>query len=795
MKFSESWLREWVNPNIARDALSDLLTMSGFEVEEMSSVAGDFSGVTVCEIVEISPHPNSEQLTVCEVNVGDSDRLIVVCGASNVKKGLKTAIAREGSRLPNNVTIKNTTIRDVVSQGMLCSASELGLSDENTGILELPTDAPIGKDLRNYLALNDYTLTLAIMPNRGDCLSIKGMSREIAALTDTRWTPLAISETEAQAIKSRIDVVVDDKHACPNYVGRIIENIKPNLATPLWLKERLRRANVRSISPIVDITNYVMLELGQPMHAFDLSKLGKTIHIRQSKQGEKILLLDGSEKELNDNSLIIADENNPLAIAGVMGGEESGVTENTTAIFLESACFLPHVVAKQRQYYGLNSESAYRFERAVDPTLQREALERATQLVLELTGGIPGPVIEANHTSNNNIAKCIILSKDKITNVLGINISSETICAIFNRLGLTYQQTEQTFSVNIPPYRHDLLLEEDLIEEIARLYGYDKIPMHTLQGDLAVHKQQPISVNQDWMIIRKSLCDMGYHEIVSYSFVDKKLQAMLNPSETARELLNPITADMTVMRTNLWPGLINTLLYNKSRQQHRLRLFEIGTCFVTKDNKLTEQSQLGGILMGDDYPEQWGITSKKIDFFDLKGDIENLLSYYYAKNSIEFAQDMHPALHPGQTAAIRINGHHCGIMGMLHPMLYQTFDLNEKIALFALDLANLKQPYQGMYREIAKFPEIRRDLALLVEQSIPSKAIQYTIKELAGDWLKDVFIFDVYQGKGILPGLKSIAVALILQHPQRTLVDDEVAALMEHVIKGIKEQLGAQLRS
>lgn len=683
MKYSESWLREWVNPQLTREELSHTLTMAGLEVEEITSA----------------------------------------------------------------------------------------------------------KNLEGVVMGDDYIINVSITPNRGDCLSVRGLAREVSALTGAVLTPLSLFDTKAQ-LSDSLPITLKAEDACPHYVGRIIRGVKADATTPTWMKDRLLKSGVRSINLVVDVTNYVMLELGQPMHAFDLNTIKQEIIVRKSRAGEKIVLLDGSEQTLNDETMVIADHENPVAIAGVMGGLNSSVTLLTKDILLESAYFSLSVIAKQRQHYGLSSESAYRFERGVDPAIQREAIDRATALILESAGGKPGPILEQKSEAHLPKQQTITLPHQQIAQVLGIDIPKEKIKQIFAALDFSSElNNENTWRIHIPTYRFDITIPEDVIEEIARLYGYDHIPTHYLSSTL---RQDQKEAAQDFTVLRQALSDQGYHEIISYSFVDKDLQSLLHPAQTQRELLNPITAEMTVMRTNLWPGLITTLLYNKSRQQHRIRLFEIGTCF-REDGK--EEQKIAGIAMGLASPEQWGIPSREEDFFDLKGTIENLLEFSALKGDLKFKRDKHEALHPGQTAGI-YHGDKCfGIFGTLHPTIAQKIDIKDKIFLFELDAALFKDAFKPLVGEISKFPEIRRDIAILVNRAIPSEDIQDTIKVSAGDWLKESFIFDVYQGKGIPTDQKSIALALILQHPTRTLVDDEVNALMERVINALKGQLGAQLRS
>lgn len=792
MKLSEAWLREWVNPTLDGTALCDKLTMSGLEVEERLAVAGNFSNVVVAEILSVTKHPEADRLNVCQVNIGDVQPVQIVCGAANVRVGMKVPAAKIGAVLSEKLTIKQAALRGVDSFGMLCSASELGLTEDSQGLLELPIDAPVGMDVRAFLQLDDSIIDVSITPNRGDCLSVRGMAREVAALTRTPMQQVALSQIPAK-IQDTFNVDVSAAVECPRYVGRVIRRVNAAATSPVWLREKLRRSGVRSINPIVDVTNYVMLELGQPMHAFDLEQIQQEIQVRLSVKGEKIILLDGSEKELDDETLVIADQRRALAIAGVMGGLDSGVTSTTKDIFLESAFFLPLVVARQRQFYQLNSDSSYRFERGVDSTIQRQAIERATQLIVEIVGGEPGPVIEIVSENNLPAPKSIHLVEEKIERLLGLRIPKSEVEAIFAALNFAFVSDQQGWRITIPAYRSDISIPEDVIEEIARLYGYDQIPATPLRANLQIAGSQENA--QDLHDICLTLRDLGYHQIISYSFIDKKWQRLFDPERQPRELVNPMTAEMEVMRTNLWPGLVNTFLYNKSRQQHRIRLFETGSCFIVAGDELKQPARLGGLIAGSVYPEQWGVSSRPVDFYDLKGDVESLLSQVFPSQTISFKPDHHPALHPGQAAGIYHDGQKIGIMGALHPSLLQSLDINTNLYVFELDQDLLRNALRVKAKEISRFPENRRDIAIIVNQAVPAEDIQATIRAVAGDWLKETFIFDLYQGKGISPGMKSIALALIWQHPTRTLVDDEVAELMDRVVGALKGQLGAELRS
>ncbi|OGT38847.1 MAG: phenylalanine--tRNA ligase subunit beta [Gammaproteobacteria bacterium RIFCSPHIGHO2_12_FULL_38_14] len=788
MKFNESWLHEWVNPQLTREDLARVLTMSGFEIESLLPVAEPFTQVVIGQILKIEKHPKADRLQLCEVNVG-SKVLSIVCGAQNIKIGMKVPVALIGAVLPNNLIIRETAIRGINSYGMLCSSKELALAEESDGIFVLPDDAPIGESIRNYLHLDDYIFDVSITPNRGDCLSVRGISREIATLTQSvlkKPLPFNLPDDSNNDV---LPVEIQEQAACPYYLGRIIRGIRTDAATPLWMKERLERCGMRSIHFIVDVANYIMLELGQPMHAFDLQKINSGIIVRYAHAGEKIILLDGSEKNLNTETLIIADQQKPLAIAGIMGGLESSVNLSSQDIFLESAFFSPQLIAKMRQYYQLNSDAAYRFERGVDPTIQKEAILRATQLILEIAGGKAGPLCEVTDTKYLPKTNSIFLHPRDIETLLGIIINTNEIEKILDRLSFSWERHKEGFKVVPPSHRFDVTLPEDIIEDIARLYGYDRIPALPITAKLSARcddqKQNQLS------LIRQVLRDQAYHEIITYSFVDKHLQMLLNPQKTPYELANPITSEMAVMRTNLWPGLINAFRFNKNRNQHRVRLFEIGTSFVSAAE---EKKCLAGLLSGLNMPEQWGEAARSVDYYDLKQNIENILNLLNIKD-YSFNSCEHPALHPGESAEIVQDGQKIGLLGALHPETLQKLDLTNKVYVFELALDQGKEAALSQYKEQSKFPEIRRDLALLVNQAIPLQAIQDTIIKSAGDWLKEIFIFDVYEGKGIAPGLKSMAFAITLQHPTRTLVDEEVTALMEHIVQILKEQFAAVLRS
>jgi phenylalanyl-tRNA synthetase beta chain len=793
MKFSESWLRELVNPNISREQLCTQLTYAGLEIEQFAPVAGDFSGVVVGNVLSLVKHPEADRLNVCEVDIGDGKPLRIVCGASNVRAAMRVAVAIEGAKLPNDLVIKATKLRGVPSAGMLCSARELGLAEESEGLFELPADAPIGKAVREYLQLDDYFIDVSITPNRGDCLSILGMAKEVVALTECEIKQPDVHEIKA-ATSNSLSVKIQAEDGCPRYVGRVINQVKADAISPIWLREKLRRSGLRSISPIVDVTNYVMLELGQPMHAFSLDKIAGGIDVRISKVGETLKLLNGNEVKLDSETLIIADKDKPLAIAGVMGGLDSGVTAATQDIFLESAFFHPASIARAGRRYNLSSDSAYRFERGIDPLLQRQAIERATQLLLEIVGGQAGPVIEISNKKYLPQPATINLRIPRIEKILGCKIPDSDVETIMKRLGFQCEKssTEAMFQVTVPARRSDVTAEIDLIEEVVRIYGYDKIPCHFPNAALQIHSSP--EKNIPLQKIRRALCDLGYQEVVTYSFIDKKLQAMFEPEQPLKELVNPITADMGVMRASILPSLVNTLLYNQNRQQSRVRIFETGLRFLMQAGQLVQERTISGLISGTAAPEQWGMPGRAVDFFDLKGDLHNLFKLTLASEEFTFKPAQHSALHPGQTAGVYRSGEFVGVIGMIHPSIAQSLKMDGKVFVFELALDLLETARVPRFSGLSKFPEIRRDIAILLDQSVPAQDIQDTIRHEVGDLLKDVDIFDLYQGKGIEPGRKSIALALTLQHSSRTLVDEEVVDLMGRVIVALKGRFNAELR-
>ncbi len=792
MKLSEQWLRGWVNPPITAQALAEQLTMAGLEVDSVLPAAPAFSGVVVGLVQTVVPHPNADRLRLCTVKVGDAQSLEVVCGASNVRADLKVAVARIGALLPNNFKITESKIRGVVSQGMICSARELGLSDESEGIIELLPDAPIGINVRDYLKLDDHIIEIELTPNRGDCLSVQGVARELAAINSLGMLKLELKEQPAKHQES-ISVVVSQPEACPRYVGRVIRRINTHAQTPVWMQEHLRRSGLKCIYPVVDVMNYVMLELGQPLHAFDLSRLQGNIDLRFAHEGEKIKLLDGQEIVLKSSSLVVSDQQKAQAIAGIMGGLESAITASTEDLFLESAFFDPITIGVEARRYALQSDACYRFERGVDPELSRLAMIRASELLLQIVGGELGPITEVVHPEHLPARAPVSLSLAEVERLLGIKIESSRIEAIFLALGIKIlSKSESTWQVQAPSFRFDLALEADFIEEIARLYGYNNIPAQTARYTARIAQES--STELTYSQITQVLVNRGYHETITYSFVDDKVQSLLNPEQSALRLLNPLAQDMSVMRSSLWPGLLSVAQVNKARQCERVRIFEQGVCLEEYQGQWQQRSKLGALITGSFLKEQWAEKVRPVDFFDLKADLEALLDL--GSLTVEWLpHPSHLALHPGQSARLECEGELLGYVGMLHPRWVQVLGLESAPGLFELDFERLRRHSLPRYQAVSKFPELRRDLAMIMDQTVPVASLRQKIHAELGECLKSLIIFDIYEGAPIEVGQKSVAIGLIFQDPQRTLVDDEINALLARVLTCLKREFKITLRT
>jgi phenylalanyl-tRNA synthetase beta chain len=784
MKFSENWLRTFVNPPLSTRALADAVTMSGIEIEAIEPVAPPFERVVVGEVLSVERHPEAERLTVCQVDVGVAP-LTVVCGAANVRAGVKVPTALAGARLPG-MEIKAATVRGIVSNGMLCSASELGLSAEDAGLMILPPDAPVGADVRGVLDLDDQILITKPTPNRGDCLSLLGMAREVAAITGAPLSRIGVKPLPP-AIRDVVSIVLEAGRACPRYCGRLIRNVDAGAPAPQWMVTRLERSGIRSISAIVDITNYVMLELGQPLHAFDASRIEGGIRVRFAGEREKLALLDGETRELQQDFLVIADDRKPLALAGIMGGAQSAVGDGTRDIFLESAFFAPDMIAGRPRRLGFGSESSYRFERGVDFAATRDALERASQLVLEICGGAAGPVSEASEALPQRIPVRLRLARAE--RVLGVKLGPEEAQGILERLGFECAMSGAELHARPPAYRFDIAIEEDLIEEVARIYGYANIPA---AAPAAAAAMLPVpEARRDAAAIRRLLVARDYQEIVTYSFVDRQWEADFCGNAAPIALANPIASQMGVMRSSLVGSLLNCVALNENYKQSRVRLFEIGRCFerVAADAR-AQPVRIGGVAYGDALDEQWGAPSRKADFYDVKADVEALLPAGGAR----FDTAAHPALHPGKSAQIVRNGKAIGWIGELHPRLQQKYDLRLAPVLFELDFEQTAGGGTPEYNEISRFPPVRRDLAVVVDEEISYQAILDRLRRDPPAIVNEIGVFDVYRGTGVDKGKKSLAFRVLLQDTRKTLTDTEVECAISQLIQTLQQQFGAKLR-
>jgi phenylalanyl-tRNA synthetase beta chain len=795
MQISEAWLRSYVNPDISTQELVAQLTMSGLEVDSVEAVADKFSGVVVAEVLAVQQHPDADRLRVCQVNVGEPEPLQIVCGASNVRAGLKVPAALIGAELAGDFKIKKSKLRGETSFGMLCSAKELGLATEANGLLELDFDAPVGQDIRDYLSLDDVVLELDLTPNRADCLSAEGIAREISVLNNMNWVTPPL-QNNATALQEKLQVLVEAKDACPRYLGRLIKGVNAKAETPLWMKERLRRSGMRSLGPLVDITNYVLMELGQPLHVFDASKLEGGINVRWAESAEQLTLLNGQVITLDTDSLVIADERKPLALAGVMGGSESAVSDDTQDVFLECAFFSPHNMAGKARKFGLHTDSSHRFERGVDATLQDRAIERATQLILEICGGSAGPIVEQKNEPALPKRSAILLRRQRLEESLEVVIDDEFVRETFQQLGMLVQSSQEGWSVTPPGFRFDISIEADLIEEIARIYGYNNIPNTPMLSRLSLAKATETVLEIDR--IKDLLVDSGYQEVITYSFVDEDIQHAIAPNQEFIRLKNPISSDLSVMRTTLWCGLIKTALHNINRQQTRVRIFETGLCFINKAGSLVQQNKLAGLALGGKLPEQWGEKNRTIDFFDVKSELEAIFSlagYSLNSSEIRFLPGQNPALHPGQTAEILTKeGESMGWLGVLHPLLEKQLGFDCPIILFELDQNLLLKKRLPEFKPVSKFPLVRRDIAVIVEEKISAEEIISSIKSCAEKTLQDVVIFDIYRGKGVKDGCKSVALGLFIQDFSQTLTDSEIDAIFNRVLETLTNTIGAKLR-
>ncbi len=792
MKVSESWLHEHVEFSLTTAELVEQLTMAGLEVDGVEPAAAIFSGVFVGEILSTKAHPNADKLKVCEVRGAAGENFMVVCGAPNARSGMKAPFATLGAKLPGGLNIEKAELRGEESFGMLCSAAELGLSDDDSGLFELPAAAETGIDLRHYLGLDDSILDIDLTPNRGDCLSTLGLSREIAVLNNTKlkW---AKREAHKADIEDTLEVHLKADDACPRYAGRIVLGIDSSAETPIWMREKLRRSGIRSIHPVVDVTNFVMLEFGQPMHAFDLANLNGAIEVRYAETGENITLLDGTELKLDTETVLIADQHQALAIAGIMGAQNSGVSTGTVDIFLESAHFKPLAIAGKARQYGLHTDSSHRFERGVDPQLPMAAIERATTLLLEITGGKVGPSICTELKEHLPGPAKIPFRATQIHQQLKLEMAEDKVRSIFEQLGLEAinggeQAGEWVFKT--PSWRFDLAIEADLIEEIARIYGYNLLPSSQLRlaPNIKPSKPRPEALLKDALVSR------GYQEAITYSFVAPQIQQLINPGLDAVVIQNPISADMAVMRTSLWPGLLTALQHNLNRQQTRIRLFETGLRFGG-GGAHDQWPTVAGLLSGGRYSDNWSNTAQELDFYDAKGDVEAALSTLGIPELVEGVIGEHPALHPGQTLKLTLsNGKTIGYIGKLNPLIDRFFDLTQSVFLFELFLESLPGANVRQFNQISRFPEVYRDIAVVVDRAVPVSELTAAVRTSSSKYLVELKVFDVYEGKGIENNRKSIGLTLTFQDKSRTLSDTEISASEETIVKVLEDQFGASLR-
>lgn len=786
MQFSYSWLKTQADTELSADKLEHLLTMSGLEVEEAETAAPAFTGVVIAEVKSVEKHPDADRLNVTQVDAGTGELVQIVCGAPNVKAGIKVPCSLPGAVLPGNFKIKPTKMRGVVSNGMLCSAKELGLPDDGVdGLHILPDDSPVGANIRDYLDLDDTLFTLKITPNRADCLSIKGIAREVAALTGCEFAPTVIQTASVSSGKTQ-PVRIDAPADCGRFISRVIENVNAQAATPAWMRQRLERSGIRSISALVDIGNYVMLEIGQPMHVFDADKISGSIIVRRAENGEVLECLNEKTVTLADNTLVIADEKGALSIAGMMGGAASAVSDGTRNIVLEAAWFAPAVIAGKSRQYGFGSDSSFRFERGVDYRLQADAIERATELVLQICGGQAGEMVEALGELPSE--KRVSVRLDRVAKVLGVDIAAEQVETILRTLGLQPEKTADGFQTTSPSFRFDIEIEADLIEEIGRVYGYENIPDDATSGSL---KMLPLpETRRPRFAVYNEMAARGYREVVSYAFVDEAWETDFAANANPIRLQNPLAAQYAVMRSTLVGGLVEILQNNLNRKQNRVRIFEIARVFAKgSDGLFAQNERIGGLWCGAAMPEQWGEKTRNADFYDIKADVENLL-----KNSkIEFVKTAHPALHPGRAAEIVSDGRVIGFVGELHPKWLQKYDLPQAPLVFEVDMDAVLQREKTRYQPVSKFQAVRRDLAFVLPENVSYAELESSLKTVSSPLVQEIALFDVYRGTGLPEGMKSMAVKVLLQDMENTLTDEAVEPVMAKLVDAAAA-VGGRLR-
>ena len=791
MKIAESWLREWVDPDLKTEELGHQLTMLGHEVDGIEFEGVGIADVVIAEVVECGKHPDADKLSVCKVSDGGSELIDIVCGAPNVRQGMKTPLAKPGVKLPNGMKLRKAKIRGVVSNGMLCSAVELGLGDESDGIMDLPADAEVGTSLVDFLDLPDAVIDLDLTPNRGDCFSVLGIARDVSALTGAALQDAAVPAVTA-TIKDIQAVELVEPAGCPRFAGRVIRGIDPAATSPVWMTERLRRAGLRGISPVVDITNYVMLELGQPLHAYDAALLQGPIRPRLAKAGEKVTLLDEKEVELRDDTLIITDDSGPIGIAGIMGGLSTAVSDGTTDVYFEGAFWPQDFMAGRARNYGMHTDASLRFERGVDPEGQGRAVERATQLLLDISGGEAGPLVVESSPEHLPKREAIVLRKSRLALLLGLEIDDAEVSRILESLQLDVRVTDEGWTVTAPSHRFDIEYEVDLIEEVARIHGYDSIPETTLsaQSPLETVTESRIEIER----AAATLIGRDYQEVVTYSFIDPAANKKFTGADSELVLSNPISSELSVMRASLWPGLVTAASANLARQQDRVRLFEASRSYHGTLDAHEEIVRLAGLATGPVAAEQWGRKSESVDFFDIKSDVEALLALVGDVSDIRFAATGHPALQPGQAAEILRGDEVIGVVGKLHPRLAKDYDLKKAVYVFELDAAKALASAAPSAEPVSRFPAIRRDIAVIVDDTVTAAELVAAVAEASPELIRDVRIFDIYRGERIEAGRKSVAIGLILQETSRTLTDEDADTAMAAAIAKLEDKFAAELR-
>ncbi len=788
MKASISWLKSLCPTDLSIDDIVRRLTMAGLEVDGVEPASKPWTHVVVGEVLSVTQHPDADKLNVCEVTDGESTYQ-VVCGATNVRAGLRVPFARVGAVIGDDFRIQQAKLRGVDSHGMLCGADELGLSDERDGLMELPDHVVTGSDVADLLSLPDHVVEVDLTPNRGDCLSITGLARELGVLSQTTVRTVDCEAVDPESDETH-DVHLSAPEGCPCYVGRVIEHVDVTKPTPMWMVERLRRSGIRSIDAIVDITNYVMLELGQPMHAFDRDQLVGEIDVRMAHPGEQLVLLDGKTLTLSDDVLVIADQEKALALAGIMGGEHSGISERTTTVFLESAYFDPITIAGKARRYGLHTDASARFERGVDWQLAERACQRATALILDICGGVPGPVMITDNEQALPTLQVVTLTHARIKQQLKIELASETIQQMLQALGFDVDVTSDGFRCVAPSWRFDIAIEQDLIEEIARIYGYNNLPT-SLPAQALTMAAVP-EAETPLMRLKHYLVDQDVQEAVTYSFVDPAMQALLGDGVQGVRLANPIASNLAEMRRSLMPGLVEAVRHNVNRQAPRVRVFETGQCFVSSGDQLDQSERLGIALYGQQAPLHFS-GDRLVDFFDLKGIVDGL-GMVNGGGSLSWSSGEHPALAPGQTARVSMNGQSIGIVGRLHPRLARELDLPKPLFLADLNLSPLLSGQVTAFKAISRYPRVLRDLAVVVDDSIAWQQIVDAVESLGDSRIQSVELFDVYRGTGVPEGCQSLALSLSLQDPEKTLDDVAIQEMVDQVVRTLGEQTGAELR-